>query len=366
MPGAPAGFGNRRRQAVRDVFLRILQRAKEWPADAVLIAGDLLDYERASRDTVVFLQEEFKRLAPIPVFLAPGNHDPYTVISPYATEEWPSNVTIFHRSEWTAHALAAIPLTVHGFGFDGPDISVNPFGNLQIPRDDRVHVAVGHGTAMGSAPSEMGAYAPFSPALAADHRLAYLALGHFHGMKAIEAPFGTVMYYSGAPEGHGFNECGLHYFLEVELDAGRVQVNPVPSCQSLYEVYTVDCSAFVSKQQAIDAIRALAPQDGRSRIARIWLTGSCADAWRGEALVIRDSVAPLFEYLDLVDELEPAEDFEMLARDETSLGVFVRRMLKESDMVAEPAKRRMLARALEVGVAAFRDRPLPIRGAGGE
>ena len=36
-------FGNRRRQSLRDVFSAILRRAKEWPADAVLIAGDLFE-----------------------------------------------------------------------------------------------------------------------------------------------------------------------------------------------------------------------------------------------------------------------------------------------------------------------------------
>jgi len=35
----PPGFGNRRRQSLRDVFHTIIRRAGEWPADVLLIAG---------------------------------------------------------------------------------------------------------------------------------------------------------------------------------------------------------------------------------------------------------------------------------------------------------------------------------------
>ena len=74
--GFPPRLGNRRRQGLRQVFQKIMERASAWPADAVLIAGDLFDREYVSRDTVSFLHESFSRLAPIPIFIAPGNHDP--------------------------------------------------------------------------------------------------------------------------------------------------------------------------------------------------------------------------------------------------------------------------------------------------
>src|SRR5688500_18645584 len=93
--GMRPGHGNRRRQGLREVFSAILRRAHEWPADAVLISGDLFEQERVTRDTLSFLREAFESIRPIPVFIAPGNQDPYTASSPYAVEPWPANVYLF-------------------------------------------------------------------------------------------------------------------------------------------------------------------------------------------------------------------------------------------------------------------------------
>src|SRR6185295_13967999 len=118
---------------MRDAFLRIVSRAGEWPADALLIAGDLFEHDRVSHDTVAVLCGAFASIPHVPIFISPGNHDPYLSDSPYATQPWPENVFIFRKPQWTSHGLNRVPLTIHGFGFDGPDVSVNPFGTLQIP-----------------------------------------------------------------------------------------------------------------------------------------------------------------------------------------------------------------------------------------
>lgn len=74
---APLGMGpaqgHARRQGLREVLRGILRRAQAWPADAVLIAGDLFDLARVERDTVTFLQSEFDAIRPVPVLIAPGN-----------------------------------------------------------------------------------------------------------------------------------------------------------------------------------------------------------------------------------------------------------------------------------------------------
>lgn len=365
-PGMPPGYGNRRRQDLRDALRRVMRRAKEWPADAVLIAGDLFDLDRVRPDSVAFVQAEFEALESIPVFITPGNHDPYTRFSPYATESWPGNVVIFKEPDWKSYELQAVPLTVHGFAFDGFDISSNPFGHLQIPRDGRVHIAVGHGSEMGTVPPDLGGYAPFTAANAAAERLRYLALGHYHQMKEIQAPFGTRMWYPGPPEGHDFNELGPRHSLEVTIEDDSVSVEPVPSARCIYEVHELDCSAFQNSQEVIDRIRSLAESNGNPQIARIVLSGTGADAWRGEIGAILDAVSPDFEYLDFVNRLEPPVDYDALGREETSLGAFVRQMNDAILLAGEERERRKLLRAREVGLAAYRNAPLPIEGAGGE
>jgi len=361
-PGLPAGFGNRRRQALRDVFSDIVRRTQSWPADGLLIAGDLFELERVSRDTVAFLKQAFAALDGIPVFIAPGNHDPYVPTSPYATETWPDNVFIFTTPEWQAVELPERSLTVHGFAFDGPDISRNPFGALQIPRDRHTHIAVGHGSEMGCLPPEKGVHAPFTAADAATDRLRYLALGHYHTLKGLQTPFATSMWYSGAPEGHTFKETGVLCFLEVTVGQEEVDVRPTPSSRFVFEEFSLDCSAFDSSHEVVEALRCYAQADGSNLIARIRLVGACRDSWRHEIAAIRHAVESEFEALDLVDALEPAEDYDQLAREETSLGAFLRRVQEELAASADADQRRMLLRARDVGVAAFRHQNLPIHG----
>lgn len=343
-----------------------MHRAASWPADAVLIAGDVFELDRVSRDTIAFLQSELESLAPLPVFIAPGNHDPYVSRSAYRTEPWPANVTVFSRPEWQFFELESVPLTVHGFAFDGFDISRNPFGALQVPHDGRIHVAVGHGSEMGSLPPGKGAYAPFRAADAAPEGLRYLALGHFHGYKEIGGPYSTTIAYSGAPEGHGFGETGDRCYLEVEIDDDQVRVQSVPAHRTYYATFSLDCSAFTTSQQIVDAIRNLPRPEGLAVVARITLTGENCPEWRHEISAIRDALAGDFEFVELKDATVEPEDYEFLAREHTSLGAFVSLLNAELNDTTDQDRRQMLQRAREAGLAAFRGRILPIEGAEGE
>jgi DNA repair exonuclease SbcCD nuclease subunit len=360
--GLPVRFGARRRQSLRDVTQAIVRRAGAWPADALLIAGDLFEHDRVSLDTLAFLRAEFKSIPHVPIFIGPGNHDPYMPDSPYATTAWPENVTIFSSAEWSAHELENLPLTVHGFAFDGPDISSNPFGKLTIPRDGRIHVAVAHGSENSFVPSEKTAYAPFRAEDAAPEGLAYLALGHYHGMRKITGDFATHMYYSGAPEGHSFGETGLHHYLEVDVDETGVRVTPVPSSRAIYAAHVIDCSGFSSAQDLVTAIRAIPREADAAHIMRVTLVGMCDDMYRAEFRAAYDAVAPDFEYLRLIDATEPVEDLAALAKENTSLGAFVGILNTELRDCGDSPRQRMLARARAIGISAYRGRSLAVPG----
>jgi len=360
--GMPPGFGNRRRQSLRDVFRAIIERAGHWPADALLIAGDLYEQARVTRDTIAFLQGEFESIGHVPVFIAPGNHDPYTTDAPYATEAWPENVHIFREPAWREFRMDAGGLVVHGFAFDGPDISSSPFGALDVPEDGETHVAVGHGSERRHLPEGQKLYNPFDAEDAAVEGLAYLALGHFHDVIRIEGDFGTAVYYSGAPEGHSFGHTGMRHYLEVEIEAGKVSVRPAPSSRVVYTAHAVDCTGFTTAQQAVDAIRNLPNDFGLPQIARVTLTGQCLPSFRGASSAIWDAVSDRFTYLDLRNETLPEEDYDALAREKTSLGLFVAKLNQELRDTTDESRRRLLERARDVGLAAYRGRELDIHG----
>lgn len=364
--GMPPGFGNRRRQGLRDVFSGILHRAKAWPADAVLIAGDLFEHDRVSRDTVAFLRAQFEALRPVPVFIAPGNHDPFVVSSPYATEAWPANVHIFRAAEWTSEALKNVPLTVHGFAFDGPDISRNPFGELRVPADGRVHVAAAHGSERSRQPAGKDAYAAFDAAQIDQRGLHYLALGHFHSYTPVEGNH-TVIAYSGAPEGHGFDEPGPRCHLEIEIEpaaGGGFQptVRQVLSSRMQYAQQEIDCTGLTSTHQVIEAVRGIAVSAGQPLVLRAVLTGTCPGSLRAELGTVIDAVGSEFLHLEFDDQLRSTDGLEVIAKEDTSLGLFVRRIQQEIQDAPDDARREMLKRALDVGLSGYRGHLLPVRG----
>ena len=64
-----------RRRSLRDTLERILTLVTEVGGDVLLCGGDLYEQERFAADTGSFLLSAFERIAPVRVFLAPGNHD---------------------------------------------------------------------------------------------------------------------------------------------------------------------------------------------------------------------------------------------------------------------------------------------------
>lgn len=105
--GLAAPVGTWRRADLRATLGRILTLARERQVDAVTIAGDLYEQDYVLPDTADFLAQQFVRLVPIRVFIAPGEHDPYTSDSLYALTRWPENVTVFSQGQLAAVELAS-------------------------------------------------------------------------------------------------------------------------------------------------------------------------------------------------------------------------------------------------------------------
>lgn len=358
--GLPFGIGDRRREALRAALRRIAERAGAWPADALLIAGNLFEKSRVTRDTLGFLARTFAAIPHVPVYIAPGNLDPYTADSPYATFPWPGNVQVFAAPDWSRFDHPENELAIHGFGFTGPEFAAPPFGKLAVPADGRVHVAVAHGVERRFA-AHRKATGVFDAARAAAPGLAYLALGGHHAVEALRTEPPCVMYYSGAPEGRSFDEPGPRHYLEVVVEHGRATVTPVVSSETEFFEHEIDCSAFSTVHQVVGALRELADEGG-GRIARVTLRGTAPGALAAEWDSVYDAAAPGFETLDLVDATTPADDFDQIAAADTTMGAVIRLLNEEVNDAPDAARRAIAARARQLSLAAFQSVSLPIPG----
>ena len=102
----PPAVGRGRRLGLREALGRILALAREKQVDAVTVGGDLYEQAYAMPDTAQFLRQHFADLAPIRVYIAPGESDPYAEDSLYALTHWPENVGIFSAGQLSPVELA--------------------------------------------------------------------------------------------------------------------------------------------------------------------------------------------------------------------------------------------------------------------
>lgn len=83
-----------RRRESRELLTRLSNYVNQNGVDLVLLAGDLFDSDTTYRETLEALSEALGAMQ-ARVFIAPGNHDPYSAKSAYATISWPENVHVF-------------------------------------------------------------------------------------------------------------------------------------------------------------------------------------------------------------------------------------------------------------------------------
>ena len=311
-----------RRSELRQLPRRLADLAREEEADLVLLSGDLLDGQHIYRETAQALAEALGSI-PCPVFLAPGNHDPWSPHSPYASLTWPDNVHIFSSQTLESVNLPGLGCTVWGRAFCASHQASSPLEGLSLPRDGRLHLGCFHGDV-----APQSDYGPISREAIAASGLTYLALGHIHQCSGLQREGDTFWAYPGCPEGRGFDETGEKGVLLVETEPGHVDARFVPLCQRKYEVLSVDITGTADITGAVQ--RAL-PEDAQRHMFRVLLTGE------GEApdlSALERTLAPLCYGLTLQDRTRLPQNLWQRREEDSLTGLFLRSMWEKCQ--AEP------------------------------
>ena len=325
-----------RRGEQRELLERLAELARKKGAGLVLLAGDLLDSERVFPETAQALSKALASI-PCPVFIAPGNHDPYTDRSIWTALNWPDNVHIFR-----SHDLERVDLpgcTLWGRAFTGAHQETSPLEGLAVPGDGKLHLAVLHGCV-----GERNGYGPISPAEIAASGLDYLALGHVHQGSGLNKEGNTFWAYPGCPEGRGFDELGDKGVLYVEAEPGQVKSQFASLAKRRYEIITADVTGPAGPLAAI--LEAL-PGRTSDLICRLILTG---EGPAPDLVNLEQTLAPEFYGLTLVDRTRLPRDLWARREEDTLTGLFLRTMWEKCQ--AEPDNQ-ALQLAARYGLAAL-------------
>ncbi len=358
--GFPARLGNRKREAIRATLRRILEVAGSEPVDIVLIAGDLFEQERVTPDTVEFLKQQFGTLGSIPVFIAPGNHDPCIPGSPYLEETWPDNVHIFSKEEFRTIELPDLGARVAGFGFTRAQMQDHPFTCLGPMPPDGINIVVAHGSDLARVPSGKSSHGPLVIEEIAGKNVTYCALGHYHEQRPVQNPLDRAqVWYSGIPEGRGWDEEGECGCLLVEIGDDGVRIGRRICNQFPLRTLEIACDEFSSREQVVDAIRAQGALDPRT-ILRVRLLGAVdprldLSTPELEARLADEALQIFFE-----DRTMPALDYEAIAGENTLRGRFAL-ILNERAGKATGRERTVLERARLYGLQALQGREVRLK-----
>lgn len=261
--------GPRYREARLAAVERLLGVAESRQCAAVVVAGDVFDDNLV--DPVTWRRTvDILRRSPVPVFLLPGNHDPYDAASVYRSKEFDELVPVVQvlndsrpravpgRTEGAPAAeIIGAPLLSKYMSTDpvasvlareseagGPD-------HTERVRDRTVRILVGHGATESRSSGEDPAVIDVGAAARACREgvIDMLALGDTHSVTSLH-PDGTV-WYSGSPEVTDFREEGgggesrSGYALVVDVLPTGGENADRPSQVSVEEVKT-GCWSFLA------------------------------------------------------------------------------------------------------------------------
>lgn len=339
----------KRRVALRETLVSICRLAKEQSVDALTCGGDLYEQERFTPDTVQFLRTTFAELEPLPVYIAPGNHDWYGPESLYRQAEWSSNVHIFDTAELTAVMLAD-GLTLWGAAHRAP---ANTPGFLDTFHVDRggVHIALFHGSAQGDLRIQQQGKVPHAAFRAEQIQqagLQHALLGHFH--HPVDASDHT---YPGNPDPLSFGETwkGAAVLVTVAED-GAIARERFTVARSIVSDVSVDLTGVTHegqvRQKVVDAVADLS---GYVRVTLYGALGPDVDFRLQDIEELRlpnlDALVVQFGSVSVA----LSDDYELLANEQTVRGQFVRDVIAANSLTDDQRHR-----VLVTGLRALNDR----------
>ena len=347
-------FGRKRRRQLEAAFERALALARQRGVDAVCIAGDLYEKNRSGPDRGAYLKRKLGELAPVRVFVSPGNHDPYTGDSLYRLmEPLPDNVTVFGSRAMRRERLTD-DLSLWGCAHER-DTDFDPIIRSFACEGPGTHLLLFHGSDEGNMPPNKEKVAPFAAADVARSGAAHAMVGHFHGMLAHPG-----YAYTGSLEPLNPAQTGRHTACIVTMEDGRVGLEFADVNATKYVAFDFDVSPYASNMELVAAllgrIRGAVTRPG-DVFCRVHLVGAAASTLELEPSEVEADLARDFPGLELKTGFA-AFDLDAIAREGRTVRASFVKELSATARAVRDGERSITERALRLGLLAFAKKPL--------
>ena len=349
----PPDLAKIRRGELLQTFLRMVDYAEKEKVSAILIAGDLFDRRQisaAARNTVI---DSIRSHPEISFFYITGNHERDGFLE--AISQIPDNLKLFGR-KWRTYDAG--PVAVSGID---PDTEAGPGRYASLVLDPSCfNIVLLHGQITEYEDTSRNENIPLRELRGKP--VDYLALGHVHSFQeGTITPRGRWCY-PGCLEGRGFDECGEHGFVLLDIDtANRTFAREfVPFASRKLEEIPVDITGCFTTADISERIEEqLGYPYSRKPVTddfwKIILTGQVDISCEKETDWLENRYAAMCGFLKVEDRTQLAVDYGDYAREASLKGEFVR-LVGGDDGLDEQEK----AEIIRCGIRALSGEELPV------
>lgn len=339
----PPEAAESRRKGQRELLFHIADTAQGKGAQALLLSGDVFENDNVSAETQRAFCNAMGGLD-MPVFVSPGNHDPYTASSVWARMNLPENVRVFRGEEITCADYPKLNARFWGAGFMNSFCPPLLKGFEPPEKSDGIFdVLVLHGDLSPG----FSDYCPITRAELEKSGMDYAALGHIHTGGGLQFAGKTAFAYPGCTEGRGYDELGEKGGLFITLSPTGANAEFIPLGGVRYEIFELD----VSGGDAPDIINQATADLSDKDYCRIILRGELKLPI--DLIYLRKALEGRFAELQLRDETVEKRDVWEQAGQDSLTGLFLEKLKVLLEAAHDDRRRRIIELAARYGLAAL-------------
>lgn len=335
-----------RKFEILDTFLNMVEYGAEQGVKAILIAGDLFDGNNISANARNSVENCIRKHSEIDFYYLKGNHGGGDVFL-NGLKAMPVNLKLF-GDRWTTYELysGAKKITLSGLELGGEREEALLSSLLLDPRNFNVVTLHGQiGTYQNGKSQETIGLRELR-----GKNIDYLALGHVHEYQEGELPPRGKYCYPGCLEGRGFDECGEHGFvlIDIEEEALRATYQFVPFAKRKIHEVSVDASECMTtpeiQEKMEEEVRAHSckPED----LVKVVLTGEVDVSCEKNLEYLEKQLRDGFYFAKIKDETRIRVNYADYEMEPTLKGEFVR-MVKAEGALSEEEKAEIIRCGLQ-------------------
>ena len=336
-------MGDLRRLEQRKVFKKIIEYIKENNIKYFFISGDLYEHKYIKQSTIEYINKLFEEIPETNIYIAPGNHDPYTKNSYYNKYNWSKNVKIFGPK---VEKIETQDANIYGYGFDDFYCSDSGVENIEIEQNEKPNILIIHGNIDGSTIEDMQ-YNSMSKKMLEEKGFDYVALGHIH-KKDYNTEENQKIVYPGSTISLGFDELGEHGMIVGDVEKNKLEIKFVKLDDKQFTKRELNVDSIYSKEELIEKINELKIEE--NNYVEIILIGN-----RNFEINKYDLIRYILNnnIIKIKDNTKIAYDLEKLENENTLKGLFIKEMNKKIKNAETEEEKEIIEKSIEIGLASL-------------